>query len=52
MKRLRCREYSKHGKSNKYNALVIKFNNLLKSEIDKYKQKLISKMKDGQIGSI
>ena len=49
---MRCREYSKHGKSIYYKSLVIQFNDLLKSEVEKYRQKIIDKMKNGQIGSI
>ena len=52
LKRLRCREYNKHGKSNYYTSLVTKFNDLMKTELGKYKQKLECRMQSGQIGSI
>ena len=49
---MRCREYNKHGKSVKYKRLVDQFNKMLKTEIEKYRIKIMQKFKDGQIGSI
>ena len=52
IKRRRCREYAKNGKSEKYRGLCIRFEDMLKSEIAKYKCKLEEKMKNYQKGSI
>ena len=52
LKRLRCREYSKNGKSEKYKDLAHEFQRLLKTEIGNYKAKIIEKFKSGQVGSI
>ena len=52
MRRLRCREYSKHGKSIKYLQIQAKFDHTLKVQISKYKDKLVSQVRDGVRGSI
>ena len=52
LKRRRCREYVKNGKSFKYKSLVQDFQNLMQSEISKYKEKILDRFKNGKIGSI
>ena len=52
LKRQRCREYSKNGKSAKYKQYCLKFSETLKSEIKKYQIKMDSFLKEGKIGSI
>ena len=51
LKRRRMREYTKHGKSNKYFELKEIFENKMKSELEKYKQKIIDEVSDGKRGS-
>ena len=52
LKRLRCREYNKKGKTDKYKSLVRQFDELLKCEIDKYSKKLMNQFHNGKRGSI
>ena len=52
LKRLKLREYVKHGKSQKLNILHENYANILASQIKKYKEKLIQEVKDGKKGSI
>ena len=52
LKRLKLREYEKHGKSQKFSHLHQKYENMLVCQIKKYKYKLIQEVKDGKKGSI
>ena len=51
LKRLRLREYSKHGKSEKYQQLVETFNINLKEAAQKYNDKLKADVLEGRRGS-
>ena len=51
-KKLRQREYCKHGKSEKYLKLRELFNLKLKGELKKYKERLLNEVEEGKRGSI
>ena len=46
------REYSKNGKSLKFQAMHSDYKAMVKSEVNKYKEKLMRNIKDGNTGSI
>ena len=52
LRRRKMREYSKSGKSAKFLSLQEEYKTLLKSEVKKYKEKLLSQVEDGSRGSI
>ena len=51
MRRHRQREYRKHGKSEKYFEIKLKFKEAMKNEALKYKEKIISEVVEGKRGS-
>ena len=51
MRRQRNRAYQRAGKSPTYSSLQKKFNDKLKCEANKYKQKILTEVKMGQRGS-
>ena len=52
LKRQRLREYTKHGKSEKYRKLVETFNIQVKEAATKYKEKMKIQVLEGQRGSV
>ena len=52
IKRKRLREYEKHGQSDKYWEIVDSFNQMFKTERDKYFQKMRLEVIEGERGSI
>ena len=52
LKRLRQREYQKHGKSNKYLELKASFDERKNIELEKYKVKILNEVSNGKRGSI
>ena len=52
LKRQRCGKYIKHGKSVKYKAMCYKFEEVLKSEVSKYKCKVEERIQNYQKESI
>ena len=51
LKRLRLKEYSRHGHSEKYNEIRIKFEVMSKAAIKKYKNKIDIEVTEGKRGS-
>ena len=51
LRRRKMREYSLNNKSEKFIFLEQEYKNLLRSEIAKYKNKLISQVREGRLGS-
>ena len=51
LKRTRMREYTRHGKSEKYIELKAKFDRKFQNEVEKYKQKIELEVTEGKRGS-
>ena len=51
IKRQRQREYTRHGRSVKYNELASKFDEIFKSELSKYLMKIKLEVAEGKRGS-